>query len=721
MKHPHLLSVLLPININYPFTYSCTEALEIGTIVKVSFRNRELYGVVWSHEGHLTNFDKQKIKPIITKKIGDDCLTLPADLIGFLEWVSNYYMVPLGLALKASFKKQFFEKQAKKKIYYTLNPAHTSKITQKQETVIELLRVNEALEKNRIISMTGHSNDLIRRMIRKDILKEAVSFIELEEKIYLETDIDFTPEQICAMEEVITSLKEQKVTLIDGITGSGKTELYLEAATRVLRQGKQVLIMLPEITLTQEFIKIFRSRFKNQIGEWHSGLSEAKRRQLWFDILNKKIRLIVGARSSLFLPFIDLGLIVVDEEHDQSYKQEEGMIYNARDMAILRAKQLKIACILSSATPSVETFENIVSKKYSRAVLKKRFYGTNLPTISCIDMRKAKKETDSFLPIELIDDLKKTKDRNEQSLIFLNRRGYSPLSICGNCGVRVDCPDCDAWLVLHKNASKYKCHYCGHTQQSDIKCKNCHSSDKIIQTGLGIEKIDEELNRLLPDMSRLIFSSDYLQSPDSVSRALKKITENEIDLIIGTQLISKGHNFPSLTYVGILDADFGLEVTDIRASERTYQILNQVSGRAGRVKRDSKVKIMTHMPDHPLLQSLINNKKHEFYNADLTIRNTSRMPPFARLVAIIISSKNRKILSEFSQKLAIANNFPKDVELLGPIEAPISRMRKYYRQRFLIRGPKNCNIQFYIKRWLDSIKLPPQIRITIDVDPQNFL
>ena len=479
--------------------------------------------------------------------------------------------------------------------------------------------------------------------------------------------------------------------------------------------------MLPEITLTQEFLKIFRSRFKNQVGEWHSGLTEARRRQLWFDILNKKIRLVVGARSSLFLPFIDLGLIVVDEEHDPSYKQEEGMIYNARDMAILRAKQLKIACILSSATPSVETFENIVSKKYSRAALNKRFYGTKLPTISCIDMRKAEKETDSFLPVELIEDLKKTKERNEQSLIFLNRRGYSPLSICGNCGVRVDCPDCDAWLVLHKKTLKYKCHYCGHTQKSDIKCKNCHSSDKIIQTGLGIEKIDEELNRLLPDMSRIIFSSDYLPSPSSVSAALKQIKENKINLIIGTQLISKGHNFPSLTYVGILDADFGLEVTDIRASERTYQILNQVSGRAGRVKQESKVKIMTYMPDHPLLQSLKNNQKQEFYNAELTIRNSSRMPPFARLVAIIVSSKNRKLLNECSQKLALINNFPKDVELLGPIEAPISRMRQYYRQRFLIRGPKNCNIQLYIKRWLDSLKLPPQIRITIDVDPQNFL
>ena len=336
-------------------------------------------------------------------------------------------------------------------------------------------------------------------------------------------------------------------------------------------------------------------------------------------------------------------------------------------------------------------------------------------------MRKAEKETDSFLPVELIEDLKKTKERNEQSLIFLNRRGYSPLSICGNCGVRVDCPDCDAWLVLHKKTLKYKCHYCGHTQKSEIKCKNCHSSDKIMQTGLGIEKIDEELHRLLPDMSRIIFSSDYLPSSGSISAALRQIKENKIDLIIGTQLISKGHNFPSLTYVGILDADFGLEVTDIRASERTYQILNQVSGRAGRVKQESKVKIMTYMPDHPLLQSLKNNQKQEFYNAELTIRNSTRMPPFARLVAIIVSSKNRKLLNECSQKLALINNFPKDVELLGPIEAPISRMRQYYRQRFLIRGPKNCNIQLYIKRWLDSLKLPPQIRITIDVDPQNFL
>ncbi len=721
MKNRHLLSVLLPINIDYPFTYSSSEILEIGTIVKVSFRNREVYGVVWPQKSHVTNFDQEKIKPIITKKIGDDCISLPADLLDFLDWVSTYYMMPLGLVLKASFKKQFFEKQTKKKIFYTLNPTPKSKITQKQEIVLELFQSHKALERSRIISMSGLSSGTIRRMINNGILNEAESFIESEQKIFLETNIDFTSEQNYAMEEVIASLKKQKVTLIDGITGSGKTELYLEAATRVLSQGKQVLIMLPEITLTQEFIKIFRSRFKNQIGEWHSGLSEGNRRQLWFDILNKKIRLIVGARSSLFLPFIDLGLIVVDEEHDQSYKQEEGMVYNARDMAILRAKQLKISCILSSATPSVETFENIESKKFNRTVLNKRFYGTKLPTISCIDMRKAEKETNSFLPIELIEDIKETKNKNEQSLLFLNRRGYSPLSICGNCGVRVDCPDCDAWLVLHKNMLRYKCHYCGHTQQSDIKCKNCHSSNKIIQTGLGIEKLDEELNRLVPNMSRIIFSSDYLQSPSSVTKALRLIKENRIDLIIGTQLISKGHNFPDLTYVGILDADFGLEVTDIRASERTFQILNQVSGRAGRVKQDSKVKIMTHMPDHPLLQSLTKNQKQEFYKTELMIRDSSRMPPFARLVAVITSSKNRKLLIEFSQKLSAADNFPKDIELLGPIEAPISRLRKYYRQRFLIRGSKNCNIQFYVRRWLDSLKLPPQIRIIIDVDPQNFL
>ncbi len=721
MKHSQLLSVLLPVNINYPFTYSCTEPLEVGTIVKVSFRNREVYGVVWSHDDLEKNFDQDRIKAIITNKIGDDSIVLPEDLINFLNWVSGYYMMPLGLVLKAAFKKQFFEKRIKKKIYYNYNPTSHSKITKKQEMVVELFREHMALDKNKIMSLSGLSSNVVMRMIKNNTLKVTESYEPPEDKIYLETKIDFTPEQNHTMEEVLASLKEQKVTLIDGITGSGKTELYLEAARRVLKQDKQVLIMLPEITLTQQFIKIFRSRFKNQIGEWHSGMSEGNRKQVWFDTLNKKNRLIVGARSSLFLPFADLGLIVVDEEHDQSYKQDEGIIYNARDMAVLRAKQLKASCILSSATPSVETFENVISKKFNRAILNKRFYGTKLPAISCIDMRDAEKGMNSFLPKEIIEDIQKTKEKNEQSLLFLNRRGYSPLSLCGNCGVRVDCPDCDAWLVLHKNTSRYKCHYCGHTQKSDLKCKNCHSSDNIIQTGLGIEKIDEELGRLFPKMSKIIFSSDYLPSAASLSSALRRIEENRVDLIIGTQLISKGHNFPNLTYVGIMDADFGLELTDIRASERTFQILNQVSGRAGRVKRDSSVKIMTHMPDHQLLQSLINNQREEFYNTELKMRYTSRMPPFARLVAIIISSKNRKLLQDYSQKLGKINNFPKDIELYGPIEAPISRLRKHHRQRFLIRGSKNCNIQLYVKRWLDSYKVPPQIRITIDVDPQYFL
>ena len=721
MKNSHLLSVLLPININYPFTYSYSEILDIGTVVKVTFRGRELYGVVWSHVTHDMNLDQEKIKPIISKKIVGDCISLPKSLINFLNWVSAYYMMPLGLALKASFKKQFFEKEIKKKIYYTLNSSAPKRITKKQEKVIELFHTREALDWDKIVALSGLSRDIIRRMIKNNVLIEAESYEELEKQIYLDTKINFTHQQKLAMSDLHASLKEQKVTLIDGITGSGKTELYLEAATKILNQGKQVLIMLPEITLTQEFLKIFRGRFKNQIGEWHSGLSEGNRKQVWFDILNKKIKLIVGARSSLFLPFADLGLIVVDEEHDQSYKQDEGIIYNARDMAILRAKQLNVACILSSATPSVETFENIVSKKFNRALLNERFHGTRLPNISCIDMRNAEKETNSFLPIELIHDIKKTKEKNEQSLLFLNRRGYSPLSICGNCGVRVDCPNCDAWLILHKNISKYKCHHCGYTEKSERECKNCQSSDKIIQTGLGIEKIDEEVNRLFPEMSRIVFSSDYLQSSSAISSALKQIKENKVDIIIGTQLISKGHNFPNLTYVGILDADFGLDVTDIRASERTFQILNQVSGRAGRVKQDSNVKIMTHMPDHPLLKSLIKNHREEFYETELTIRNSTHMPPFVRLVAIIISSKNSGILQEYSQKLADINNFPKNIELFGPVEAPISRLRKYHRLRFLIRGSKNSNVQFYIKRWLGILKLPPQIRITIDVDPQNFL
>ncbi|MAV98837.1 MAG: primosomal protein N' [Rhodobiaceae bacterium] len=720
MNKLKFLSVLLPVNIDRPFTYSSEDNLEIGTIVKVSFGKRELYGVVWGADREEKRPDNIKIKPIIEVAGEGVSYILPTNTLNFIKWISDYYLMPLGLVLKASLKQQFFQKKSRESYVLRINPKHQPKITEKQKIVLEEFKQNNLIDKRALIAKTGISNSIISRMIKNEILIEEEAHENIT-KINLDTKIELNPEQQKASTVLINSIKNKEVVLLDGITGSGKTEVYLSAVDEILYQGDQVLILLPEITLTHDFVHSLKKRYKNQIAEWNSSLTENQRRSIWFGVLNKEIKLIIGARSSLFLPFKKLGLLIVDEEHDQSYKQEEGIIYNARDMAILKSKQLNIACILSTATPSVETYDNVRQNKFKRTSLENRFHGTQLPTIKFIDMRKANKVKESFLPTELVEDIKANYVRGEQSLLFLNRRGYSPLSICGKCGVRVDCPNCDTWLVLHKNNSQYICHKCGHTEGIIKECKSCHSQDTIIPSGRGIERVDEEIARIFPEIKRMIFSSDYLNNPTDILNALEKIKNNEIDLIIGTQLVSKGYNFPYLTYVGVLDGDFGLELSDIRSAERTYQILNQVAGRAGRMKQESMVKILTHMPDHPLIQSITNNQKEDFYNTELAIRKIAGMPPFSRLVSIILSSSEKALLLDYVRRLDELKNTPKNIDVFGPIEAPISKLRKKYRMRFLIRSPKNSHIQFYVDRWLKKLKINPKIRVVVDVDPYNFL
>ncbi len=720
MNKLKFLSVLLPINIDRPFTYSSEEKLDIGTIVKVSFGKRELYGVVWEADKIEKKPDNIKIKSIIEVAGEGKEYTLPIDMLHFIKWISDYYLMPLGLVLKASLKQQFFQKKSRASYVLKINPIHQSKITEKQKIVLEEFDQDKIIDKRSLITKTGISNSIISRMIKNEILIEEEAKENIT-KINLDTKIELNSDQLKASRVLTKSIKNNEVVLLDGITGSGKTEVYLSAVNEILHQGDQVLILLPEITLTHDFVHNLKKRYKNQIAEWNSSLTENQRRNIWFGVLNKEIKLIIGARSSLFLPFKKLGLIIVDEEHDQSYKQEDGIIYNARDMAILKSKQLNIACILSTATPSIESYDNVLQHKFKRTSLKNRFHGTQLPSIKFIDMRKAHKINESFLPVELVEDIKANYDRGEQSLLFLNRRGYSPLSICSKCGVRVDCPNCDTWLVLHKNNSQYICHKCGHTEDTSKECKSCHSKDTIVPSGRGIERVDEEIARVFPEMKRMIFSSDYLNNPIDILSALEKIKNNEIDLIIGTQLVSKGYNFPNLTYVGVLDGDFGLELSDIRSAERTYQILNQVAGRAGRMKEDSVVKILTHMPDHPIIQSITNNQKEDFYNTELAIRKSAGMPPFSRLASIIVSSSDKSLLLDYVRRLDELKNTPKDIDVFGPIEAPLSKLRKKYRMRFLIRSPKNSHIQFYIERWLKTLKINPKIKVVVDVDPYNFL
>jgi len=720
MNKLKFLSVLLPINIDRPFTYSSEEKLDIGTIVKVSFGKRELYGVVWEADKIEKKPDNIKIKSIIEVVGEGKDYILPKDMVYFIKWISDYYLMPLGLVLKASLKQQFFQKKSRASYVLKINPKHQAKITEKQKIVLEAFKQNKIIDKRSLITKTGISNSIISRMIKNEILIEEEAHENIT-KINLDTKIELNSDQLKASRVLVKSTKNNEVVLLDGITGSGKTEVYLSAVNEILHQGDQVLILLPEITLTHDFVHNLKKRYKYQIAEWNSSLTENQRRNIWFGVLNKEIKLIIGARSSLFLPFKKLGLIIVDEEHDQSYKQEDGIIYNARDMAILKSKQLNIACILSTATPSVESYDNVLQNKFQRTSLKNRFHGTQLPSIKFIDMRKADKIKESFLPVELVEDIKANYERGEQSLLFLNRRGYSPLSICSKCGVRVDCPNCDTWLVLHKNNSQYICHKCGHTEDTNKECKSCHSQNTIVPSGRGIERVDEEIARIFPEIKRMIFSSDYLNNPTDILSALEKIKNNEIGLIIGTQLVSKGYNFPNLTYVGVLDGDFGLELSDIRSAERTYQILNQVAGRAGRMKEDSVVKILTHMPEHPIIQSITNNQKEDFYNTELAIRKSAGMPPFSRLASIIISSSDKVLLLDYVRRLDKLKNTPKNIDVFGPIEAPLSKLRKKYRMRFLIRSPKNSHIQFYIERWLKTLKINPKIRVVVDVDPYNFL
>jgi len=720
MNKLKFLSVLLPINIDRPFTYSSEEKLDIGTIVKVSFGKRELYGVVWEADKIEKKPDNIKIKSIIEVVGEGKDYILPKDMVYFIKWISDYYLMPLGLVLKASLKQQFFQKKSRASYVLKINPKHQAKITEKQKIVLEAFKQNKIIDKRSLITKTGISNSIISRMIKNEILIEEEAHENIT-KINLDTKIELNSDQLKASRALVKSTKNNEVVLLDGITGSGKTEVYLSAVNEILHQGDQVLILLPEITLTHDFVHNLKKRYKYQIAEWNSSLTENQRRNIWFGVLNKEIKLIIGARSSLFLPFKKLGLIIVDEEHDQSYKQEDGIIYNARDMAILKSKQLNIACILSTATPSVESYDNVLQNKFQRTSLKNRFHGTQLPSIKFIDMRKADKIKESFLPVEIVEDIKANYERGEQSLLFLNRRGYSPLSICSKCGVRVDCPNCDTWLVLHKNNSQYICHKCGHTEDTNKECKSCHSQNTIVPSGRGIERVDEEIARIFPEIKRMIFSSDYLNNPTDILSALEKIKNNEIGLIIGTQLVSKGYNFPNLTYVGVLDGDFGLELSDIRSAERTYQILNQVAGRAGRMKEDSVVKILTHMPEHPIIQSITNNQKEDFYNTELAIRKSAGMPPFSRLASIIISSSDKVLLLDYVRRLDKLKNTPKNIDVFGPIEAPLSKLRKKYRMRFLIRSPKNSHIQFYIERWLKTLKINPKIRVVVDVDPYNFL
>jgi primosomal protein N' (replication factor Y) len=511
--------------------------------------------------------------------------------------------------------------------------------------------------------------------------------------------------------------------LLDGVTGSGKTEVYLEAAAAALArdQETQVLVLLPEIALTPAVIDRFTNRFGAAPAEWHSGVSPWRRREVWEAVATGEARIVVGARSALFLPFAQLGLIVVDEEHDGSYKQEDGFIYHARDLAVARAKLADCPVVLASATPSLETLWNAQTGRYRWLRLTDRHGAAVMPSIELLDLREAPPESGRWLSPQLTTAIAETLARGEQSLLFLNRRGYAPLVLCRACGERMKAPDSDSWLVEHRYSGRLVCHLTGFSMAKPECCPHCGARHSLISIGPGVERVEEEARLAFPNARLAVFSSDTAPTAQDARALVEAMANGQFDIMVATQAAAKGHNFPGLTLVGVVDGDLGLRGGDLRAAERTYQLLTQVCGRAGRYDRPGRAMVQTWAPDHPVMQAMAAGDRDGFIAAELSERRAVGLPPFGRLAAVILSGPDPRRLDDFARAAAAAAPNGEGVKVFGPADAPLALVRGLRRKRFLVRAERSVDLQAFLETWRARMSPPSQIRITIDVDPYSFL
>jgi primosomal protein N' (replication factor Y) (superfamily II helicase) len=535
---------------------------------------------------------------------------------------------------------------------------------------------------------------------------------------------DFTPAQWHAAAALHDTIARGgfSVTLIDGVTGSGKTEVYFEALAATIRSGRQTLILMPEIALTAQFLDRFAQRFGTRPAEWHSQISPRRRSRMWRAVADGSLQVVAGARSALFLPYRDLGLIIVDEEHDPVYKQEDGVRYHARDMAVVRAREAQIPIVLASATPSVETEVNARRGRYRRLHLPERFGGQQLPAVEPIDLRREGPPRGRFIAPRLAEAVALALERKEQALLFLNRRGYAPLTLCRACGLRLSCPNCDAWLVEHRFRRQLVCHHCGFAMPPLSACPKCQTKDSFAPVGPGVERLEEEAAALFPNRRILVLSSDLVTSIERMREELDSVAQGKVDIVIGTQLVAKGHHFPKLNLVGVVDADLGLANGDPRAAERTFQLLHQVAGRAGREKGQGLGFLQTHQPEHPVMRALINADREAFYASEIAARETLGYPPFGRLASLIVSGPDRSAAEGFARALAAAAPSVQEVRLLGPAEAPLSIIRGRHRYRLLVKSPRAFDLSAYLRQWLAAAaQHRANVKLEVDIDPQSFL
>jgi primosomal protein N' (replication factor Y) len=715
------VGVLLPLPLHgtYDYIVEQSEELPRGTLLDVPLGPRRYLGVVWQPPDG--SVDPAKLK---TAEPLQGYPRLPDGLCEFIDWVARYTLTSPGIVLAMALRSpQAFEPEGSR-VGYVRDTVTPPRITPARERALALAADGLARSATALAEEANVSPAVVRGLIEAGALAEVAlpefSPFACPDPSFQTPTLNLEQEAAARTLHGAVASERFSASLLDGVTGSGKTETYYEAVAEALARGKQALILLPEIALTVQFLDRFAERFGCRPAEWHSDLSQKERKRVYRAVMKGEARVVVGARSSLFLPFPNLGLIVVDEEHEQAYKQEEGAIYHARDMAVVRARIEECAIVLASATPSLETYVNASSGRYKWLKLPRRHGAAVLPEIRLIDLRRERAEAGTWLSQPLCDALAATLASGEQAMLFLNRRGYAPLTLCEACGHKMTCGQCSAWLVEHRYHRKLVCHHCGYHMALPPACPQCHTPATLIACGPGVERVAEEFAVAFPQARMAIASSDTLHGPAETQAAIRAMAKHEIDVVIGTQIVAKGHHFPQLTLVGVIDADLGGMDGDIRARERTFQLLHQVSGRAGRAEKPGLVMIQTRNPDDVVMKALASGERNAFYEQERVYRQRAEAPPFGRLAAIILSGANGNAVRECGRALAKAVPAARGVKVWGPTPAFYQVLRGRTRERLLVQAERHVDIQAFLRAWLARTACPNSVRLAVDVDPVSF-
>lgn len=718
-----VVGVLTVEPVGRPLDYRAPEGgCGTGDFVEVPLGPRRVLGVVWGPgEGR---FDPAKVRAVNRVL---DVPPMRAELRAFLARAADYTLTPPGAMLRLATRAPgLADPPATRRVHALAGPV-PNRLTDARFRVVEALRLAVGpLTLAEVTEAAACGVSVVKGLVAAGVVVEGEAPKDLP---YPPLDPSrggrLVADQVAAGDALVASvaLGGYSATLLKGVTGSGKTEVYLEAVAEALRQGRQALVLLPEIALTADFIARVEGRFGARPGEWHSGVTMTERRRLWRMAAEGGVGLVVGARSALFLPFRDLGLIVVDEEHDTSYKQEDGVLYHARDMAVLRGAMAGCPVVLSSATPSLESWANVEAGKYARVDLPARFGVAVMPAMAAIDMRAERLPANRWISERLAGMVTARLAAGEQSMLFLNRRGYAPVTLCRACGHQVGCDDCDARMVEHRFQKRLVCHQCGATKAVPVACPGCGVEGRMAAVGPGVERLAEEVAERFPGARVSVLSSDLFGSARALKEAIAEIAAGGADIIIGTQIVAKGHNFPLLTLVGVIDADLGLQGSDLRAAERTFQLMRQVAGRAGRAERPGEAWLQTHQPEHPVIRAILSGEDEAFWRAEAAERRAAGVPPYGRMAGVILSGTDVAQVFDLGAELARRDEPLRRVgaQVFGPAPAPIARVRGRHRVRLLVKAEKGVALQAALAEWVGQVKLGGSLRLAVDIDPQSFL